>query len=173
MGGFKQFLMRGNVVDMAVGIVIGAAFGSVVTAFVKDLLTPMNAAIVGKPDFSKITFEIHHSKFPVGDFVNAIVSFDAGQANWRLTGSPDSNGNLGGSVSDDLGLVWGCHATHSADAVRVLRPLLFDGLFYLFNCLRRRWLDGDHDAGGRPTRLAGSLAAGRGFLSLVQYHSQP
>jgi large conductance mechanosensitive channel len=75
MGGFKQFLLRGNVVDMAVGIVIGAAFGSVVTAFVKDLLTPMIAAIVGKPDFSAITFEIHHSKFPVGDFINSIVSF--------------------------------------------------------------------------------------------------
>ena len=75
MGGFKQFLMRGNVVDMAVGIVIGAAFGSVVSAFVKDLLTPMIAAIVGKPDFSAITFVIHNSKFPIGDFINAIVSF--------------------------------------------------------------------------------------------------
>ena len=75
MGGFKQFLMRGNVVDMAVGIVIGAAFGTVVSAFVKDLLTPMIAAIVGKPDFSAITFVIHKSKFPIGDFINAVVSF--------------------------------------------------------------------------------------------------
>src|SRR5260370_675293 len=75
MGGFKQFLLRGNVVDMAVGIVIGAAFGSVVTAFLKDLLTPMIAAIVGKPDFSAITFEIHHSNFPVRDFINPILSF--------------------------------------------------------------------------------------------------
>src|SRR5690348_15313662 len=75
MGGFKQFLMRGNVVDMAVGIVIGAAFGTVVSAFAKDLLTPMIAAIVGKPDFSAITFVIHNSKFPIGDFINAVVSF--------------------------------------------------------------------------------------------------
>jgi large conductance mechanosensitive channel len=74
-GGFKQFLLRGNVVDLAVGVVIGAAFGSVVTAFTKDLLTPLIAAVVGKPDFSAIQFEINGSKFPVGDFINAIVSF--------------------------------------------------------------------------------------------------
>jgi large conductance mechanosensitive channel len=67
--------LRGNVVDMAVGIVIGAAFGGVVSSFVKDLLTPFIAAIVRKPDFSAIAFEIHGSKFPVGDFVNNIVSF--------------------------------------------------------------------------------------------------
>jgi large conductance mechanosensitive channel len=74
-GGFKQFLMRGNVVDLAVGVVIGAAFGAVVTEFTKDLLTPMIAALVGKPDFSAITFEINGSKFLIGNFVNAIVSF--------------------------------------------------------------------------------------------------
>jgi large conductance mechanosensitive channel len=74
-GGFKQFLLRGNVVDLAVGVVVGAAFGGVVTAFTKDLLTPMIAAIAGKPDFSAIQFTINGSKFPVGDFVNAIVSF--------------------------------------------------------------------------------------------------
>ena len=73
--GFKQFLLRGNVVDLAVGVVIGAAFGSVVTAFTKDLLTPLIAAIAGKPDFSAIQFTINNSKFPVGDFVNAVVSF--------------------------------------------------------------------------------------------------
>jgi large conductance mechanosensitive channel len=74
-GGFKEFLLRGNVVDLAVGVVIGAAFGSVVTAFTKDLLTPMIAALVGKPDFSAIQFTVNGSKFPLGDFVNAIVSF--------------------------------------------------------------------------------------------------
>ena len=74
-GGFKQFLMRGNVVDLAVGVVVGAAFGGVVTAFTKDLLTPLIAAIAGKPDFSAIQFEVNGSKFLVGDFVNALVSF--------------------------------------------------------------------------------------------------
>jgi large conductance mechanosensitive channel len=75
MEGFKQFLLRGNVVDMAVGIVVGAAFGTVVTAFVKDLLTPLIAAIVHAPDFSGIRFELNGSKLLVGDFVNAVVSF--------------------------------------------------------------------------------------------------
>ena len=74
-GGFKQFLLRGNVVDLAVGVVVGAAFGGVVTAFTKDLLTPLIAAIAGKPDFSAIQFTVNNSKFLVGDFVNAIVSF--------------------------------------------------------------------------------------------------
>jgi large conductance mechanosensitive channel len=74
-GGFKQFLLRGNVVDLAVGVVIGAAFGGVVTAFTKDLLTPLIAAIAGKPDFSAIQFTVNGSKFAAGDFVNAIVSF--------------------------------------------------------------------------------------------------
>ena len=75
MNGFKQFLLRGNVVDLAVGVVIGAAFGAVVTAFVKDLLTPLIAAIVEKPDFSAMTFTVHGSKFLYGDFVNALISF--------------------------------------------------------------------------------------------------
>jgi large conductance mechanosensitive channel len=73
--GFKQFILRGNVVDMAVGVVIGAAFAGVVTAFTKDLLTPFLAAIVGKPDFSAIQFTINGSMFAVGDFINALVSF--------------------------------------------------------------------------------------------------
>jgi len=72
--GFKQFLLRGNVVDLAVGVVVGAAFGGVVTAFTKDLLTPLIAAIVAKPDFSAIQFTVNNSKFLVGDFINAIVS---------------------------------------------------------------------------------------------------
>jgi large conductance mechanosensitive channel len=75
MQGFKQFLLRGNVVDMAVGIVIGAAFGTVVTSFVKDLLTPFIAAIVHAPDFSGIAFQLNGSKFLIGDFANAVVSF--------------------------------------------------------------------------------------------------
>lgn len=75
MKGFKQFLMRGNVVDLAVAVIIGAAFGAVVTALVKDLMTPLIAAVVGKPDFSAIQFEINGSKFLLGDFINAVVSF--------------------------------------------------------------------------------------------------
>jgi large conductance mechanosensitive channel len=73
--GFKQFILRGNVVDLAVGVVIGAAFGKIVDALVKDLITPFIAAIVGKPDFSYIGFTIGATKFPVGDFINAVVSF--------------------------------------------------------------------------------------------------
>jgi large conductance mechanosensitive channel len=74
-GGFKAFVLRGNVVDLAVGVVIGAAFGSVVAAFTKDLLTPLIAAIVGKPDFSAIQFTVNGSKFAVGEFINAVISF--------------------------------------------------------------------------------------------------
>ncbi len=73
--GFREFVLRGNVVDLAVGVVIGAAFGAVVTAFVKDLLTPLIAAIAGKPDFAGMAFEINGSKFLYGDFINAIISF--------------------------------------------------------------------------------------------------
>jgi large conductance mechanosensitive channel len=73
--GFKEFIMRGNVVDLAVAVVVGAAFGAVVTALVKDLLTPLIAAIIGKPDFSALTFTIHKSKFLYGDLINAIITF--------------------------------------------------------------------------------------------------
>ena len=72
---FGKFLMRGNVVDLAVAVVIGAAFGAIVTALVKDLVTPLIAAIFGKPDFSAIAFTINNSRFAVGDFINAVVSF--------------------------------------------------------------------------------------------------
>src|SRR5579864_234708 len=75
MKGFKQFLLRGNVLDLAVAVVIGAAFGAVVTALVKDLVTPLIAAIAGKPDFSAIVFEVNGSKFLLGDFINALLSF--------------------------------------------------------------------------------------------------
>jgi large conductance mechanosensitive channel len=75
MKGFRTFILRGNVVDLAVGVVIGAAFGAVVAALVKDLITPFIAAIVGKPDFSNLGFKIGSTQFPVGDFINALVSF--------------------------------------------------------------------------------------------------
>ena len=75
MKGFKQFLLRGNVLDLAVAVVIGAAFGAVITALVKDLITPLIAALAGKPDFSAIAFEVNGSKFLVGDFLNALISF--------------------------------------------------------------------------------------------------
>ena len=68
-------MLRGNVIDLAVAVVIGAAFGAVVTALVKDPLTPLIAALVGKPDFSGISFTLNGSKFLIGDFINALVSF--------------------------------------------------------------------------------------------------
>jgi large conductance mechanosensitive channel len=75
MNGFKQFMLRGNVVELAVAVVMGAAFTAVVTAFVKDLLTPLIAAIIGSPDFSAIAVMVNGSKLLVGDFVNALVAF--------------------------------------------------------------------------------------------------
>ena len=72
---FKQFLLRGNVVDLAVGVVIGAAFGTVVTALVKDFLTPLIAAIAKVPDFSTLFFTLRGSKFMYGDLINALISF--------------------------------------------------------------------------------------------------
>jgi large conductance mechanosensitive channel len=73
--GFGSFIMRGNVIDLAVAVVIGAAFGGVVSSFVKDLITPLIAALFGKPDFAELTFTINNSKFAVGDFINAVVGF--------------------------------------------------------------------------------------------------
>jgi large conductance mechanosensitive channel len=75
MKGFKQFVMRGNVLDLAVAVVMGAAFGAVVTGMVKDLITPLIAAIVRKPDFSAIQFRVNGSQFLVGEFINSLVSF--------------------------------------------------------------------------------------------------
>jgi large conductance mechanosensitive channel len=75
MKGFKQFMLRGNVLDLAVAVVMGAAFGAVVTALVKDLITPLIAAIVGKPDFSAFKFTVNRSEFLIGDFINALISF--------------------------------------------------------------------------------------------------
>ncbi len=75
MKGFREFILRGNVVDLAIAVVIGAAFGAVVAALVKDLITPIIAAIGGQPDFSNITFTINNSKFLIGDFLNTVISF--------------------------------------------------------------------------------------------------
>jgi large conductance mechanosensitive channel len=75
MKDFKAFLLRGNLVDLAVAVVIGLAFAAVVTALVGDLITPLIAAIAGKPDFSNLTFTIHHSQFRYGDFLDALLSF--------------------------------------------------------------------------------------------------
>jgi large conductance mechanosensitive channel len=75
LSGFKKFILRGNVVDMAVGVVIGAAFGGVVTEMTKAFLTPLIALVVGKPDYSKIKFAIRGTEFPIGDFINACISF--------------------------------------------------------------------------------------------------
>jgi len=75
MKGFKEFIMRGNVVELAVAVVMGTAFNAVVTAFVKDIITPLIAAIAGKPNFSALTFTIHNSKFLYGDVINYIITF--------------------------------------------------------------------------------------------------
>ncbi|MDX6679449.1 MAG: large conductance mechanosensitive channel [Solirubrobacteraceae bacterium] len=72
---FREFILRGNLVDLAVAVVIGTAFGAVVAAFVKDLITPLIAAIGGKPDFSALHFTINGSRFLYGDFLNFVLAF--------------------------------------------------------------------------------------------------
>ena len=72
---FRDFAMKGNVVDMATGIVIGAAFGTLVKSLVADFITPLIAAAGGKPDFSRLSFTAHHSRFAYGDFINNLVAF--------------------------------------------------------------------------------------------------
>ncbi len=72
---FKKFVLRGNVVDLAVAVVIGAAFTAVIAALVADFITPLIAAIFGKQDFSELTFTINHSQFKYGSFINALLSF--------------------------------------------------------------------------------------------------
>ena len=72
---FKQFLLRGNVVDLAVGVVMGAAFGAIVNSLVGDMITPLIAAIVGKHDFGELHFTINGSRFAYGTFINALISF--------------------------------------------------------------------------------------------------
>ena len=73
--GFRSFILRGNVVDLAIAVVIGVAFTAVIAAVVKDLLTPLIAAIAGKPDFSALTFTINGSRFLYGDVINAVIAF--------------------------------------------------------------------------------------------------
>ena len=73
--GFKEFILRGNVVDLSVGVVMGASFGTIVSALVKDILTPFIGAIAKVPDFSNLAFTINGSKFAYGDFLNALISF--------------------------------------------------------------------------------------------------
>ncbi|HEY6767961.1 MAG TPA: large conductance mechanosensitive channel protein MscL [Candidatus Sulfotelmatobacter sp.] len=75
LDGFKKFILRGNVVDMAVGVVIGAAFGGVVTALTKAFLTPLIALVGGQRDYSEIKFAIRGTNFPIGDLINAFISF--------------------------------------------------------------------------------------------------
>jgi large conductance mechanosensitive channel len=72
---FREFILRGNVVDLAIAVVIGAAFGAVVAAFVADLVTPLIAAIGGKPDFANLSFTLNGSQFKYGHLLNAIISF--------------------------------------------------------------------------------------------------
>jgi large conductance mechanosensitive channel len=73
--GFKKFLLRGNLIELAVAVVIGAAFGTVVTSLVKDLITPLIAAIGGQPNFANLSFTVNKSKFTYGDFFNALIAF--------------------------------------------------------------------------------------------------
>jgi large conductance mechanosensitive channel len=75
LSGFKNFILRGNVVDMAVGVVIGAAFAGVVAGLTKAFITPLIAVIIGKPDYSSLKFMVRGTEFPIGDFINATVSF--------------------------------------------------------------------------------------------------
>jgi large conductance mechanosensitive channel len=75
--GFRQFILRGNVVDLAIAVVIGVAFNAVVQALVRDIVTPLIAAIAGKPNFANLTFTVHHSTFFYGDLVNVAIAFAA------------------------------------------------------------------------------------------------
>ena len=75
MSGFRKFILRGNVVDLAIAVVIGVAFGAVVTALVKDLITPIIGAFGGVPDFSALAFTVNNSRFLIGDFINALLAF--------------------------------------------------------------------------------------------------
>jgi large conductance mechanosensitive channel len=75
MAGFKKFLLRGNVVDLAVAVIIGAAFGALVTALTRDIITPILAMFGGKPDFSTLSFTVNKSHFFYGDFINAVLAF--------------------------------------------------------------------------------------------------
>ena len=73
--GFRDFLMRGNVIDLAVAVIIGAAFTAIVTSFVTNIITPLIAAIVGKPDFSALVFKVNGGVITYGTFLNSVISF--------------------------------------------------------------------------------------------------
>ena len=73
--GFKQFILRGNVIDLAIAVVIGVAFNALVQALIRDLITPLIAAIFGKPNFENLSFHLHGSKFAYGDVINYVISF--------------------------------------------------------------------------------------------------
>ena len=75
MKGFRDFVSRGNMIELAVAVVIGTAFTAIVTALVADLITPLIAAIGGQPDFSKLSFKVHGSTFKIGLFLNALLAF--------------------------------------------------------------------------------------------------
>jgi large conductance mechanosensitive channel len=75
MKGFRDFLLRASLVDLAIAVVIGVAFGSLINSLVSDLITPLIAAIGGRPDFARLAFKIHHSTFRYGDFINGLMSF--------------------------------------------------------------------------------------------------
>jgi large conductance mechanosensitive channel len=75
VGGFRKFLLRGNLIDLAVAVVIGVAFNAVIQALIADIITPLIAAAVGKPNFSSLSFTVHHSHFLYGSFINALLSF--------------------------------------------------------------------------------------------------
>ena len=72
---FRQFLLRGNLVELAVAVVIGTAFAALVSAFVEDLITPLIGALGGQPDFSRLSFTLNGSRFRIGDFINAVIAF--------------------------------------------------------------------------------------------------
>ena len=75
MSGFRKFLLRGNVVDLAVAVLIGASFGAVIAAFTRDFITPLLAAIGGKPDFGRLHFTVNNARFFYGDFINFLIAF--------------------------------------------------------------------------------------------------
>lgn len=75
MSGFKKFLLRGNLIELAVAVVIGVAFNTVIQALISDLITPIISAIGGKPDFGALSFTVNHSRFAYGAFINALLSF--------------------------------------------------------------------------------------------------
>ncbi len=73
--GFKEFILRGNVVDLAIAVVVGVAFNAVVQALVRDIITPLIAAIFGKPNFGHLSFRLHGSLFTYGDLINYVITF--------------------------------------------------------------------------------------------------